>query len=205
MMQHKPIPNNPLIEIVLTISQAENLIDLLKRNIDGLEQYIYTPMSQRQETQIDYAIGLKTSYQSVLKKLLDGYDDISPEKEIKEKDLTDAYVYSFKPFYLDGAGSEWYNFGGFKMNKLILYQKNDKFVLTRTKQDIFLDAEEFLRNLETSREQLAETKKQLEEFERDIIQMEKLEPIARKLRDKEVEDGKLQRKLLHDKLQKKDS
>ncbi|MEK6890538.1 MAG: hypothetical protein AABX03_00190 [Nanoarchaeota archaeon] len=91
------------------------------------------------------------------------------------------------------------------MNKLILYQKNDKFVLTRTKQDIFLDAEEFLRNLETSREQLAETKKQLEEFERDIIQMEKLEPIARKLRDKEVEDGKLQRKLLHDKLQKKDS
>ena len=91
------------------------------------------------------------------------------------------------------------------MNKLILYQKNDKFVLNRTKQDIVLDAEEFIRNLETSREQLAETKKQLEEFERDIIQMEKLEPIARKLRDKEVEDGKLQRKLLHDKLQKKDS
>ena len=102
MMRQKPIPNNPLIEIVLTISQAENLIDLLKRNIDGLEQYIYTPMSQRQEEQIDYAKGLKTSYQSVLKKLLDGYDDISPRKE----DLTDAYVYSFRPFEADPAGSE---------------------------------------------------------------------------------------------------
>ena len=82
------------------------------------------------------------------------------------------------------------------VNKLLVYQKGMKFVLTRTQETTELDAEELLRNLEQAREQLSETKKRIEEFERDIKQMEKLEPIARRIRDKEIEEGKEARRKL---------
>ena len=79
------------------------------------------------------------------------------------------------------------------VNKLVIYQKGQSFVLTRPKENQELDAEELLRNLEVAREQLAETKKRIEEFERDIKVMESLEPIARKIRDSEVQHGRQER------------
>ena len=79
------------------------------------------------------------------------------------------------------------------VNKLITYQKGDKFILTRTLEKEELDAEEFLRGLEQSREQLKEMKKRIVEFEKDVRIMEILEPTARKIRNEEINEGKTQR------------
>ena len=79
------------------------------------------------------------------------------------------------------------------VNKLITYQKKDKFILTRTLEKEELDAEEFLRGLEQSREQLIEMKKRIKDFEIDVKQMEKLEQTARRIRDEEIEEGREQR------------
>jgi len=82
------------------------------------------------------------------------------------------------------------------VNKLLVYQKGQIFVLTRKQENSEVDAEELLRNLDQAREQLAETKKRILEFERDIKEMEKLEPIAQRIRDEEVEQGREQRRKL---------
>ena len=82
------------------------------------------------------------------------------------------------------------------VNKLLVYQKGMNFVLTRQQENQDIDAEEFLRNLEQAREQLTETKKRIEEFERDIRIMEKLEPIARRIRDEEIIKGRQQRLII---------
>ncbi len=82
------------------------------------------------------------------------------------------------------------------VEKLVVYQKRNNFVLTRLRQEQVLDAEEFLHNLEASREQLKQTKKDLGDFERDIKLMEKLEPLAKEMRDKEVQSGKKERQTL---------
>ena len=82
------------------------------------------------------------------------------------------------------------------VNKLLVYQKGMNFVLTRKQENQEIDAEELLRNLDQAREQLVETKKRIEEFERDIKEMEKLEPIARRIRDEEVNKGREQRRKL---------
>ena len=101
--QPKPIPDTPLVEIVLSIEKTENLIELLRKGIDGLDNYIYTPNSQRQKEQVDNFKRLQANYQSILKMLLDSYDELTPRREL---DLTDAVVYSQRPFELDPAGSE---------------------------------------------------------------------------------------------------
>lgn len=82
------------------------------------------------------------------------------------------------------------------VNKLLIYQKGMNFVFTRERESKELDAEEFLRDLETAREQLSETKKRIEEFERDISIMSKLESVARRIRNNEVEEGRKQRQEL---------
>ena len=82
------------------------------------------------------------------------------------------------------------------VNKLLVYQKGMNFVLTRTQETTELDAEELLRNLEQAREQLSETKKRIEEFERDIKVMERLESAARMIRDKEISEGREERRKL---------
>ena len=82
------------------------------------------------------------------------------------------------------------------VNKLLVYQKGQKFVLTRTQETTELDAEELLRNLEQAREQLSETKKRIEDFERDIKVMERLESAARMIRDKEISEGREERRKL---------
>ena len=79
------------------------------------------------------------------------------------------------------------------VDKLIVYQKRMNFVLTRTRQEQVLDAEEFLNNLRTAREQLEATKEQIREFERDIKIMEKLEKLAIGIRYKEIKRGKEER------------
>lgn len=76
------------------------------------------------------------------------------------------------------------------MKKLVIYQKNKEFVLTRQQDKNTMDAEELLRNLHQAREQLKETEESMVEFKRDIAVMETFEAVAQKLRDKEVEDGK---------------
>ena len=82
------------------------------------------------------------------------------------------------------------------ISKLVIYQKNSNFVFTREKERKEIDAEEFLRNLDAAREQLSEHKKAIVEFERDIQIMEKLEPIAQKIRDDEINKGREERRML---------
>mgnify|MGYP001614278171 CR=1 FL=1 len=69
------------------------------------------------------------------------------------------------------------------MKRMIVYQKANEFVLTREIEKEIFDAEEFLRVLNNSRERL-------KWLERDIKEMEKLEPVARRIRDKEIMEGR---------------
>ena len=79
------------------------------------------------------------------------------------------------------------------MEKLVMYQEGNKFVMTRKKEVDKLDAEEVIRNLDQSREQLEELKKNVKEFERDIKVMETFEEAAKALREGEIKQGRKDR------------
>lgn len=79
------------------------------------------------------------------------------------------------------------------MNKIITYQKGDKFVVTRMSEKNEFDAEEILRHIRQAREQYDEMKRGLEEFKRDLVELERLESVAKRIRDKELELASVQR------------
>lgn len=79
------------------------------------------------------------------------------------------------------------------VNKLVMYQKGQNFVLTRAQEKKEIDAEELLHNLEAAREQLKDHMISIEEFRRDIKEMERLEPLAKRMRDGEIKESKKQR------------
>jgi|TARA_Y100000310_G_C20644398_1_gene795746 hypothetical protein len=79
------------------------------------------------------------------------------------------------------------------MERLVIYQKKNNFVYTRKRETEDIDAETLLRNLNKSREQLAQLKIDMREFELDIEIMEKFETIAKKIRDRELEKSNAER------------
>ena len=80
------------------------------------------------------------------------------------------------------------------MQKIIIYQEKKRFCMTRARDVRKLDAEELLRELHNSREQLKETQEQLDEFKRDIVEMEKFEALAKTIREDEIAQAKVDRK-----------
>jgi len=79
------------------------------------------------------------------------------------------------------------------MQPVTTYQKGEKFVVTRVSERTELDAEEFLRHLNQAREQLKAMEKGIEEFRRDVERLEKLESVAKSIRNDELEKAKKER------------
>lgn len=85
MTQPRPIPNDPLITLVLTLSTTDSLIDLLRQGVEkqniNIEYAIHLSVSDTLSAQerIEYIDELRIkrgNYQVMLKGLLDAYDGL---------------------------------------------------------------------------------------------------------------------------------